>query len=226
MNILGTRIKELRKNRKLSQTDLSYALNQQYGLKTDRVMISKWETGFQTPVMSTIVCLARYFGVSIDYLNGEQSPTPITLPYSSPTLAVDIVSIPVIGEIAAGFGAIANEDWSTEAIEVPRGFLKGRSQDDFFFLKVHGDSMFPSYQDGDMVLILKQSTMNYSGQVGAVLYEDENATLKRIEYIEGEEWMRLVPINPNFAPQKIDGERLEHCHIIGVPKLVIRSIEE
>ena len=36
-------------------------------------MISKWETGFQTPVVSTIVCLSKIFGVSLDDLNGTQS---------------------------------------------------------------------------------------------------------------------------------------------------------
>ena len=35
-------------------------------------MISKWETGFQTPVVSTLVCLSKIFGVSLDDLNGTQ----------------------------------------------------------------------------------------------------------------------------------------------------------
>lgn len=188
-------------------------------------MISKWETGFQTPVMSTIVCLARYFGVSIDYLNGEKISDSNVLPFPAPVVTTNVVSIPIIGEIAAGYNEVAMEDWSSGAIEVPEGFLKGRDRDDFFFLQVHGDSMYPAYQDGDMVMIQKQTTLNYSGQVGAVLYDDEIATLKRVEFVEGEDWMKLVPINPQFAPIKFDGERLEHCRVIGIPKLVIRHIE-
>lgn len=70
MSILGNKIKNLREQRGLTQADLAAALNLEFGLKTDRVMISKWETGFQTPIMSTIICLAKYFGVTIDYLNG------------------------------------------------------------------------------------------------------------------------------------------------------------
>jgi len=70
MSILGDKIRELRKEKGLNQTQLSESLNNQFGLQTDRVMISKWETGFQTPVMNTIKCLAEYFNVSIDYING------------------------------------------------------------------------------------------------------------------------------------------------------------
>lgn len=72
-NLIGEKIKELRKKNNLSQTELSNSLNKQFGLKTDRVMISKWETGYQTPVMSTIACIAKYFNVTIDYLNGNNS---------------------------------------------------------------------------------------------------------------------------------------------------------
>ena len=82
------------------------------------------------------------------------------------------------------------------------------------------------YQEGDKVLILKQSTLDYSGQVGAILYNDDNATLKKVEYKDGEEWLKLVPINPNFETQKITGEDLEHCRIMGVPRMLIRDIEE
>ena len=85
--------------------------------------------------------------------------------------------------------------------------------------------MFPTYQDGDKVLILKQSTLNYSGQIGAVIYDDEYATLKKVEYKQGEDWLRLVPVNPLFKPIDITNEKLEHCRVIGIPKLLIREIE-
>lgn len=76
MDILGKRIKLLRKENKLTQEALANALNCKYGLNIDRVMISKWETGFQAPVISTLKCISDFFNVSLDYLNGvgtEQS---------------------------------------------------------------------------------------------------------------------------------------------------------
>ena len=70
--MLGEKIKALRKENGMTQTELSQKLNSEFGLKTDRVMISKWETGFQTPVVSTLVCLSKILGVSLDDLNGTQ----------------------------------------------------------------------------------------------------------------------------------------------------------
>lgn len=71
--MLGEKIKALRKENKMTQTELSEKLNSRFGLKTDRVMISKWETGFQTPIVSTLSCLAQLFDVSLDFLNGTET---------------------------------------------------------------------------------------------------------------------------------------------------------
>ena len=93
-------------------------------------------------------------------------------------------------------------------------------------LQVKGDSMYPQYQNGDKVLILKQSTMDYSGQIGVVIYNDDMGTLKKIEYAQGEDWMKLVPVNPNHPVVKIENEDLEHCRVLGIPKLLIREITD
>ena len=226
MNVLGDRIRALRKERKLSQDQLSEALNKQFGLKTDRVMISKWETGFQMPIMNTIICLAKFFEVSIDYLNGNDGFISKTSNLPSPYITEDYTTFPVIGEVAAGYDVPALEDWEGETVDIPNGYLKGRSSDDFFVLRVKGDSMYPTYQDGDKVLVLRQSTLNHSGQVGVVIYNDDCGTLKRVEYKMGEDWLKLVPINPSYPPIKIVDEELEHCKVLGIPKLLIREIEE
>lgn len=226
MNTLGERLKQLRNSRGLNQTQLSDALNDKFGLKTDRVMISKWETGFQTPVMNTVAILAKFFNVSIDYLNGdEHSKSPyINLP--PPNITEDYTEIPVIGEIAAGYNHIAYENWESETVPIPNHYLRGHDCSEYFVLTVKGSSMYPLYQDGDQVLILKQSTLNHSGQIGAVLYNDECATLKKVEYVMGEDWLKLIPINPNYEPELIEGEALEHCRVIGIPKLLVRDIKD
>ena len=72
MNNLPDQIKRLRIENGLTQEQMAKKLRQDYGLKTDRVMISKWETGFQTPEIYTISCIADLFGVSLDYLNGRK----------------------------------------------------------------------------------------------------------------------------------------------------------
>ena len=68
MSELGERIKALRKEKHLTQSALMDILRNDYNLKTDRVMISKWETGFQTPQADTLKILAKALDVSVDFL--------------------------------------------------------------------------------------------------------------------------------------------------------------
>ena len=184
--------------------------------------VKKWETGYIANIKrDKIAKLAEVLEISpVTLISGEIGDR-----FSAPTVTEDTVQIPIIGEIAAGYNKIAIEDWNNGTVEVPSCFLKGRDKSEYFCLIVKGNSMFPDYKEGDKVLILRQSTLDYSGQVGAVIYED-CATLKRIEFVAGEEWMKLCPVNPMFPPILIDGVELEQCRILGIPKLLIREIEE
>ena len=50
-------------------------------------------------------------------------------------------------------------------VEVPDTYLKGRKPEDFCAMHVRGDSMYPDFRDSDIVLVLKQNTMNHSGEL-------------------------------------------------------------
>ena len=90
-------------------------------------------------------------------------------------------------------------------------------------MRVRSDSMYPAFQNGDIVLVLRQSTMNHSGEIGVISYGDDEMTIKRINYVDGEDWLKLVPLNPAYPPCRIEGVDLESCHIIGIPQVLIRE---
>lgn len=71
MSITGDRIRLLRTRASLTQEELAQKLRDVYDTKTDRVMISKWEIGFQEPETFSIKCLSELFKVSMDYLIGK-----------------------------------------------------------------------------------------------------------------------------------------------------------
>ncbi len=71
MNI-GERIRQLRKRNGINQSTLAMILRKEYGLGTDRVAVSKWETGYQVPGTDAVRSLAMYFGVTADYLMGGE----------------------------------------------------------------------------------------------------------------------------------------------------------
>lgn len=59
------RLKELRKKSKVSQIKL------QMDTGIEQALISKYETGKRVPPTETLIVLAEYFNVSIDYLVGR-----------------------------------------------------------------------------------------------------------------------------------------------------------
>lgn len=58
-------LKELRKEKNLTQTQLAKELNVSLGA------IGNWETGNRTPDVNTLSFIANYFGVTVDYLVGK-----------------------------------------------------------------------------------------------------------------------------------------------------------
>lgn len=58
-------IKQLRKEKKLKQSDLAEIFN------VDRTAVGKWEQGKNKPNADTLLVIADYFGVSTDYLLGK-----------------------------------------------------------------------------------------------------------------------------------------------------------
>ena len=92
-------------------------------------------------------------------------------------------------------------------VEVPDTYLKGRKPEDFCAMHIRGDSMYPDFRDGDIVLVLKQNTMNHSGEIGIISYGDDEMTIKRINYAQSEDWLELAPLNPVLPAQTDRGHR-------------------
>ena len=74
---LGTTISRLRAEKKLSQGDLSDAL------EVSRQSVSKWETDASVPELDKLIKLSQLFGVTLDELVTEETP-PEQLPASPP----------------------------------------------------------------------------------------------------------------------------------------------
>ncbi len=185
--------------------------------------LQRYETGtIKNIPIARLQSLSSALEMDPNELIGIQPATDLP----APLVTDDVVTFPVLGEVAAGYDQLPGDNWTGDTIEIPRSYLHGRELSDFFVLKVKGNSMYPDYQEGDHVLILRQSTMDRSGQIGVIIYGDEASTLKRIEYVEGEDWMTLRPVNPQYPPVTIRDEALEHCTVLGVAKMVIRDLEQ
>lgn len=204
-------------NRLLSliiKNDISYGeLSKRTGIP--KSALQRYATGETEKIPITrIEQMAKALHSSAAYIMGwEQS-------IIAPTISDDNVEFPVIGDVAAGFDKLAVEDWTGDKISIPSSYLKGREKDEFFVLKVKGDSMYPEYRDGDKLLILKQSAVDYSGQIAVAIYGDSLGTLKKIEYRKDS--IFLIPVNPQYQPEEITDT--ETVHVLGIPKLLIREV--
>lgn len=191
--------------------------------------ISQYLSGYAEPRQNRLFLLAQALNVSETWLLGYDVPMEkephddIYSRFPEPNIADNCVPVPVIGEVAAGYDHWAVENWGGDTVNIPEEYFKGHNKKDFFVLTVHGDSMYPLFLEGDKVLVLKQSTLDKSGDIGVILYDSDIATLKKVEFVKGEDWLTMVPLNPNYPPQKITGADLELCRVIGIPKLVIRE---
>lgn len=173
-------------------------------LKVDKSTVGKWINKLAMPRMGAIQSMADYFGVGKSYfLEGE-------------TKNRRSVRINVYGSIPAGIPLEAIEDiqgWE----EIPSEWTRGGKQ--YIALIVKGDSMYPKYLEGDVVIIQVQPDCE-NGQDCACYVNGYNATLKRIE--KGANQITLTPINPNYAPQtyRHPGE----VTIIGAVKEIRRKV--
>ena len=212
---LGNNIKHARKAAGLTQEDIAKEIG------VSKQTVQKYESGVITTISSDkIEIIAKLLKTTPAKLMGWEDGSSLKL--ISPSITDDVVTFPVLGSIAAGFEEVAVEDWSGAVVEVKTAYLKGRDKKDFFVLEVRGNSMYPLYHEKDKVLILKQNYIDHNGDVGAVIYDGECATLKRVDI--SDDMVRLSPINPEYQPKELHGADLEMYHILGVPRLLIREI--
>jgi repressor LexA len=134
------------------------------------------------------------------------------LPAPRPADDPATVGVPLLGAIAAGSPILA-EETHEETLTLPRE-LVGRGN--VFGLRVQGDSMIDAaICDGDIVVVRQQSEA-YNGDIVAAMIDDE-ATVKVFRRRSGH--VLLEPRNPAY--QAIDGDR---ATIVGKVVSVLRRI--
>ena len=116
--------------------------------------------------MDKIEALSIYFGIQKSDLIEENNVNSIknTLPYTTE----NIVSIPVIGRVAAGYTCLAETDIECYELLSPENINDGY---DYVYLKVIGNSMEPLIIEGDLVLVRVQERVN-SGDYAVVIVDE------------------------------------------------------
>lgn len=162
--VMAKNISRLMKENNLDRKKLSNDLKVKY------TTLSDWINAKTYPRIDKIELLADYFNVTkADLVEDKERQVLETLP---------VKKIPVVSKISAGL-PIYSEENLIDYIYFATNKLNSDKEE--FGLKVSGDSMDKIFQDGDIVVVEKDSVVE-NGQLGVVMVNGYNATVKRIRY--------------------------------------------
>lgn len=229
-NALGKKIAEARKARKMTQAELSEALKA-YGVSVQTPAVNKWESGETVPGAYQLLALCHALDIRqglafftgkvsapADPLNAEgrrmlrqyrsflESQERYLTPLREPAMIrVRLSTLPA----SAGTGDFLAEG-GFEWVDFPESVVP-RGTD--FAVRVHGNSMEPAYQDGQIVFFERCERLE-NGDVGLFAYEGQGYIKLYAETLpegaEAEETLdsygvvhpkvSLVSLNPQYAP--------------------------
>lgn len=181
---LNNNVKHLRSVKGISQQTLADKVG------VDRSTISRIENGEIETTIDNAMKIANVLKVNIEDLITKD------LTFDNGTL-IDVdcetIQIPVLGTIKAGIAIEAQED-ILEYVDIPKDWVKGGKT--FYGLKISGDSMFPKYNESDIVIF--EHTEDYvlaQNKDCAVMVNGFDATFKNVTITEM--GITLVPLNLN-----------------------------
>ncbi len=166
-------IKDLRKKAKLSQIELAELCG------VHQTAVSQWEKGRTNPDTDMLIALSEIFHTSIGAILGLDAPD-------------DPVMIAVKGYVQAGeMTLIPDEDICEYVAISPELAHRG----EFCALRVHGDSMFPVFQNDDIIIVKLQSSAD-SNRIVVATEGREKSTLKRLRIQDN--GILLIAENPEY----------------------------
>jgi repressor LexA len=202
---IGSKIKKARIDRGFSQHELGASL----GLSA--TAINYYEKGKRKISIEDIYRLAAVLKKPVSYFlsNDNHLNNRNTAKKNKPEKQLKkLVGVPVLGAIRAG-EALLSEQNHLGYLPVP----VEKAGEVTFALKVKGNSMDgKGICDGDLVLIKRQSTIDFNGQIVCALINEGENTLKMCFKEEGKVILRSA--NPSYPDIELEDEG--HIVIQGV----------
>ncbi|MCL6638076.1 MAG: helix-turn-helix domain-containing protein [Firmicutes bacterium] len=204
---IGERIKKAREELRLSQAELGARMG------VTATAINYYEKGKRKINIDDLIRLAGVTGKPVEYFLDGGGGAPVLKPGRPPAEGLekieDLAFLPVAGDVRAGIPVLAEQD-ITGFLPFPRQ-LAGTAS---FALRVRGDSMVGAgIEEGDLVLIRRQSHVDYEGQIVCAVTGDGETTLKIFTRGAGGK-IYLKAANPAFPDIVADSDG--ELQILGV----------
>lgn len=178
----GDRIKQIREQRGMQQTDLAARID------VSKQTLFKYEHNIITNIPSDkIELIADVLGVDPEYIMGWQDDQ------KSPDS--DSILIPVYGRVAAGEPIGASQDNIIGYEKISKDMAR---RGEFYALQIKGDSMEPDIHDGDTIIVREQPDAE-SGDIVVATINGDDATCKKLYKMPGG-GIQLVSLNHSYDP--------------------------
>lgn len=202
-------IKALREDSGLTQVELGKKL------ETESMTISRWERSeIVRPHPKTVEQLCEYFGVTSGDLLSENGYYAKTRGVSTIAPRPATGSLPIVGAAHAGDPSPAYElDGGT--LDCPEEYCREGN----FFIRISGDSMDRQLVDGTYALIDVHAQVN-SGDIALVKVNGDDATVKRVKFMDGIAVLEPDSSNPNHRRRMIDSSDPESPEVRILGKVV------
>ncbi len=131
----------------------------------------------------------------------HRGPTPVALP----------LEVPVINRVQAGYPREFTDLGYPARVADEYVRCPDLADPDAFAARVVGDSMQPDYREGDIVIFSPARDVRNGSDCFARLAPDDETTFKRVFFEtgpEGEELIRLQPMNQAYPPKTLPRERV------------------
>lgn len=208
MSTIGDKILERRTALNMSQDELA----QKVGYK-DRSSIAKIESGERDIRQKKLIEFAKALDTTPQWLMGYEEKTNISAVYKK-----NIRMVPVFESVSAGFGSYADDQILDYC---PFIISSEKEAAETIAIRVSGDSMSPKIEDGDIIRVHKQESVD-SGSIAVVLLDGEEGLVKKVVY--GDDWIELHSINPYYPVRRFDGEEVLRLRVVGLVKGCFRDI--
>ena len=204
-NFFSSNLKFLREKKGLSQNKLAEKVG------VNQTTIARWETEEIKPSIDNVEQIANALNIGLPELliSDLRFDNADVVNITSNT-----IKIPVLGVIKAGIPIEAQQD-IIDYVEIPKDWTKGGKE--YYGLKISGDSMYPKYNNDDIVIFLKTNEV-ISGKDCAVMVNGFDATFKKVLFQNDS--IILQPYNSNYQVQMFNKEQIEQLpvKIIGIAK--------
>ena len=173
-------------------------------------------------LIKNIYKIAEFFDVSTDYLLNDNIPVvcnDLSLSNAKIISSNEIYSVPVYESVSAGLGRAA----ISEPIGYHPLYIKNPADvDNMFCVMVNGDSMYPIINDGDMIVVHRQSQVE-NAQIAVIYVKDKDEALVK-KFYHDKNYIELVSVNPMYPPIHLEGNKMNDICIQGLVKQVIKNV--